>query len=151
MSNFDQIEPIATPIDVQIRWSDQDVNGHVNHVRILTLVEEARIRATQLWMGTTPGANGPTRVIRALNTSFKQEVQYGKNTTIWVWVPRIGTTSFVFGQLVTQQDEPCVYAEATMVMIDAATGRAKPHDAPFRRALEMHAGPVFSAESPKAC
>ena len=119
MSNFDQIRANATPIEIQLRWSDQDVNGHVNNVHILTLMEEARIRATQQWTATTPGLTGRRRVARALKTNFDREVHYGKATTVWVWIARIGSTSFVFGQLLAQDDQPCVYAEATMVVLDS--------------------------------
>ena len=144
MSNFDHIKTFATPIDVQLRWSDQDVNGHVNNARILTLLEEARIRVTKQWMDTVPGSSGPRRVVRALNASFDREVHYGKETTVWVWVPKIGRTSFVFAHLLSQDDHPCVYLEITMVVTDADTGRPKPHDAAYRQILEVHAGPALS-------
>lgn len=146
MSNFTEIQAIATPIDVQLRWSDQDINGHINNVRILTLVEEARILATQQWTDTTPGQSGPKRVTRAMNASFEREVQYGPETIVWAWITRIGSSSFTFGQLLTQHGQPCVYAEATMVVLDDETGKPKPHDEAFRRVLETHAGPGFSAE-----
>lgn len=143
MSNFDHIRTFATPIDVQLRWSDQDVNGHVNNARILTLLEEARIRVAKQWMDTVPGSNGPRRVVRALNTSFDREVHYDQEATVWMWIPKIGRTSFVFGHLLSQNDHPCVYMEVTMVVIDAQTGRPKPHDAAYRQILETHAGPAF--------
>lgn len=35
--------------DIELRWSDQDLLGHVNNAKLMTLAEEARIRAlTQL-------------------------------------------------------------------------------------------------------
>ncbi len=145
MSNFDEIRTLATPIAVQLRWSDQDINGHINNVQILTLMEEARIRATQQWTGTTPGDSGPRRIARALNTNFDREVHYGPDTTVWVWIPRIGTSSFVFGHLLVQDTQPCVYTEATMVIVDEHTGKPRPHDAVFRQELALHAGPAFSA------
>ena len=144
MSNFAQIQANATPIEVQLRWSDQDINAHINNARILTLMEEARIRATQLWTVTTPGMSGQQRVIRALNTNFDKQVQYGPETTVWVWIPRIGNTSFVFGQLLVQDGEARVYTEATMIVIDAKSGKPKPHDEAYRKELEAHAGPAFS-------
>lgn len=147
MSNFEQIQSTATPVNIQLRWSDQDVNGHINNARILTLIEEARIRVTRQWTATTPGSSGPKRVVRALNTSFEKEVHYGKDTTVWVWIPRIGNSSFVFGHLLTQDGEPCVYTEATMVIVDADTGAPKAHDDATRRALELHAGPAYSAHA----
>ena len=30
--------------EMQLRWSDQDALGHVNNARVITLMEEARIR-----------------------------------------------------------------------------------------------------------
>lgn len=146
MSNLAQIQMIATPIETSLRWSDQDINGHINNVRILTLMEEARIRATQLWTDTTPGTSGPRRLVRAMNTEFTQEVVYARDTTVWVWIPRIGTTSFVFGHLLVQEEEPCVYTEATMVVLDE-TGAPRPHDETYRKELEAHAGPAFSASA----
>lgn len=144
MSNFDQIRETATPIPLQLRWSDQDINAHVNNVQILVLMEEARVRATQQWTNTTPGASGPRRMIRAMNTDFNQEVHYGPDTTVWVWIPRIGNSSFVLGHLLVQEDQPCVYMEATMVVLDQETGKPKPHDDAFRQELERHAGPAFT-------
>lgn len=144
MSNLEAIQQVATPIDVQLRWSDQDINGHINNVRILTLMEEARIRVTQLWTDTTPGDSGPRRMARALNTDFNKEVHYGKETIIYVWISRIGNTSFTFGELLTQDGVPCVYTEATMVVVDATTGKPKPHDEQYRSLLEAHAGPAFT-------
>ena len=34
-------------MELQLRWSDEDALGHVNNARIVTLMEEARIRWTQ--------------------------------------------------------------------------------------------------------
>lgn len=144
MTNFEHIRQNATPIELQLRWSDQDVNGHINNVRILTLMEEARVRATQQWTDTTPGQSGPRRVVRALNTNFEREVNYSSEITVWVWIPRIGTSSFVLGHLLVQDGHPCVYTEATMVILDDDTGQPKPHDDAYRRTLERHAGPAFS-------
>lgn len=147
MSNLDKIQAIATPIDIELRWSDQDINGHVNNARILALVEEARIRTAQLWHASTPGAEGPKRVVRALNSIFDNEVHYGKETTVWVWVPKVGNTSFVIGQVLTQDDQPCVYTEATMVVVNADTGQPKSLDSTYRQELEARAGPAFTFQT----
>lgn len=146
MSNFEKIQAIATPIEVPLRWSDQDINGHVNNVRILTLMEEARIRATQEWTATTPGASGPIRAARALNASFAKEVNYGIDTRIWVWLNHIGNTSFVFGHLLVQDGQPCVYSEATMVMVDRETGKPKRLGDEDRQEFERHLGPAFMTD-----
>lgn len=146
MSSYEQAKTYATLVVVQIRWSDQDVNGHVNNARIVTLIEEARVRAMQRWTGSTPDGTGYRPTVRALNTTFDHEVRYGPETTIWVWIPRIGKTSFVVGHLLVQEGQPCVYTEMTMVVVDTATGKPKPHDAAYRQELEAHAGPAYSPD-----
>ncbi|HIY86936.1 MAG TPA: thioesterase family protein [Candidatus Yaniella excrementavium] len=146
MSDYQKIQAYATPVDVQIRWSDQDVNGHVNNARIMTLIEEARVRAVQQWTGTVPDGAGYRRAVRALHTTFDAEVHYGPETTIWVWIPRIGRTSYVVGHLLVQADQPCVYTEITIVVVDTATGKPKPHDRAYRNELETHVGPAYSPE-----
>ncbi|HEY4535651.1 MAG TPA: thioesterase family protein [Enteractinococcus sp.] len=143
MSNFDDIRQIATAIELAIRWSDQDINGHVNNARILTLMEEARVRAFQQWTSTTPDGKGYRRVVRALNTTFDREVHYGQDTTVWVWIPKIGKTSYVVGHLMVQDGQPCAYTEVTIVVIDSDTGRPKPHEAKYRAELERRSGPAY--------
>jgi len=144
MSNFEQIQLTATPVQVELRWSDQDVNGHVNNARILTVIEEARVRAVHQWTATMPDGTGYRRMVRALNTRFDREVQYGPETTVWVWIPRIGNTSYVVGHLLVQNNQPCVYTEVTIVVVDAATGAPQQHDEDYRHELERHSGPEFS-------
>ena len=43
--------------DVPVRWSDMDAFGHINHARIVTLMEEARVQ--WLLSGAGSEASGP--------------------------------------------------------------------------------------------
>ena len=38
-------DPAPFETELQLRWSDQDAYGHVNNGRLVTLAEEARVRA----------------------------------------------------------------------------------------------------------
>lgn len=122
----------AFSCQLQVRWSDQDVNAHVNNSRILTLTEEARVQATRAWTGAVPDA----RVVRAMNVSFDHPIHYGLPLDARVWVSRIGTTSFTFSHLLSQDDVPCAYVEAVVVTVDPTTGRPKPLTDQLRTALE---------------
>jgi len=144
VSSFELVQDYATPVPLQLRWSDQDVNGHVNNVRILTLMEEARVRVTTMWMDATSGSVGAKRLVRALNASFEAEVLYGKDTVVWMWICRIGGSSYDLSHLLVQDGGPCVYTEATMVVIDEFTRRPKVHSGTFRTHLEKHYGPAYS-------
>ena len=59
--------PVPFETEIQVRWSDEDRYGHVNNARLLTLTEEARVRATRAWSGVTPGRD-VHRVVRAMES-----------------------------------------------------------------------------------
>src|SRR5699024_1295251 len=48
--------------ELQLRWSDQDLLGHVNNARTVTLAEEARVRADTAWFDDA--AKVGSRVVR---------------------------------------------------------------------------------------
>ncbi|WP_051687752.1 MULTISPECIES: acyl-CoA thioesterase [Micrococcales] len=77
---------------VEIRWSDQDLMGHVNNARILTLVEESRI----LWLRSLNGWDrdiNPTVVVRT-EINYRKPVMYGPELVIELGVGRIGGSSY---------------------------------------------------------
>lgn len=143
MSNLKQIRELATSIELQVRWSDQDTNGHVNNARIVTLFEEARIRAREKWRGGAAELLEGKLLVRAQTTSFDREVHYGPDTTVLVWIPRVGNSSYVVGHLLVQDDQPCVYMEVTMVVVDAQTRKPMRHSDDFLQHLEANAGPQY--------
>lgn len=145
MSNLEELLKLATPIDLQLRWSDQDPNGHVNNANIGTLFEEARIRARSAWNADASPNTDEKVLVRAQNTTFDREVHYAADTTIWVWISKIGRTSHVVSHLLLQDHTPCVYMEVTMVTIDVDSGTPKVPNQEYRQQLETHSGPRYSA------
>ncbi|WFP16435.1 acyl-CoA thioesterase [Citricoccus muralis] len=124
----------AFTCDLEVRWSDQDLNGHVNNARVLTLAEEARVRADTAWSGTgSAGVGG--RVVRNLEVEFARALHYGRPVRATVWVGRIGRTSYTICHELSQQGQLCVYAECVMVNLDAETGRPAELDADARQVL----------------
>lgn len=107
----------AFTCDLAVRWSDQDLNGHVNNARVITLVEEARVQADLAWAGADT-AWGGGRVVRRLEVEYDRALHFGHPVEAAVWVGRIGRTSFTICHELSQQGQRCVYAECVMVMID---------------------------------
>ncbi|MDO5670164.1 MAG: thioesterase family protein [Corynebacterium sp.] len=106
--------------NLDVRWSDQDVNGHVNNANAVTLLEEARVRASMHWSGSAPGKNNP-RVVRAINVVFDAELAHAQPLSANIWVSRIGGTSFTIQHELIQNDTVCVTAEAVIVVLDRDT------------------------------
>lgn len=116
-------EPYRTRISP--RWSDQDLNGHVNHAAVVTLLEEARIQ----WRATTPGARTaaatPT-VVAALELNYRRPVIHGQDLTVELTVSRIGTSSYTLECAATQSGEVAVDGRTVLVAVSPETGAARP-------------------------
>lgn len=124
----------AFECDLQVRWSDQDLNGHVNNARVITLIEEARVLAGKSWSGTTPDGMTP-KVVRKLDVSFDRAVEYGSALLGRVWVTRVNNTSYIVCHELLQENRRCAYAEAVIVILDHSTGRPTPVPESLRKNL----------------
>jgi acyl-CoA thioester hydrolase len=104
---------------VQLRWSDPDMLGHVNHARALSLVEDARLAM----------ADGGSGVILArLEVDYLRQLYYrvGERLVVRSVVTRLGTKSFTVRQELVQDDQVAIRAEAVMVAFDFAADASRP-------------------------
>ncbi|MGH3991811.1 MAG: acyl-CoA thioesterase, partial [Pseudonocardiaceae bacterium] len=82
--------------DVAVRWSDMDVNGHVNNAQVVTLLEEAR---TELLFGegVRQGAQTLTDgvVVVELAVRYRAPLVYSaKPVQVALWVSELRGASF---------------------------------------------------------
>lgn len=110
--------------EIGVRWSDQDLNGHVNNAHAITLMEEACVRATLAWTGTSPTPKTP-HVVRTINADYDRELSYAP-VTARVWVSRLGRTSYTVTHELYQDGERCVHGDAVIVNLDPETRRPAP-------------------------
>lgn len=125
-----QAPPNALEIPIELRWSDQDLLGHVNNAKLMTLAEEARIRSLerlrrQLRLEGPPGY-GPADHANRFFAAIK----------VLVWISRIGNTSYVMQHELIQNGEVCVSVEAVVVMFDSQQQAPMPLPDEVRAALE---------------
>lgn len=136
--NFSAEAPqTAFRCELQLRWSDQDVLAHVNNARVVTLGEEARVRADQAWF--QDAAKVGSRVVRTQRIDFDAPIHYGPPLYASVWVTRIGRTSFTLIHDLWQDGQRCALIEAVMVDVDPESGRPVPISDADRKLLEAHA------------
>ncbi len=102
-------------VEIQLRWSDQDALGHVNNAKIVTLVEEARVR----WSGRHEGSElfEHGLVVASLKLDYLRPVYYSSYVIVRVGVQRIGTTSFVVRHIGYQDGTPVFDASNVMVAL----------------------------------
>lgn len=120
-----------------VRWSDQDINRHVNNARVVTLLEEARLAAIASWLGDE-GVPDPARprVVVSLTLDYLRSVDHGPELTARVWVSRLGRSSYTVAYELVQHGQVAVRARTVLVQTDQATGRSVPLPDHARATLE---------------
>jgi acyl-CoA thioester hydrolase len=100
---------------VQLRWSDPDSLGHVNHARALSLIEDAR---TAL-LGEGPDGQFPL-ILARLEVDYLRQLYYrvGERLVVRSHVVRLGGKSFTVRQELVQDDEVAIRADVVMVAFD---------------------------------
>ena len=100
---------------VQLRWSDPDSLGHVNHARALSLIEDARLAM----VGERPDGGA---ILARLEVDYLRQLYYraGEHVLVRSWVTRLGTKSVTVRQELVQDDEVAIRADVVLVMFDVA-------------------------------
>jgi acyl-CoA thioester hydrolase len=108
---------------VQLRWSDPDSLGHVNHARALSLVEDARFA-----MSEGPPARG--MILARLEVDYLHQLHYrsGERLRVSSWVTRLGSKSLTVRQELVQDDQVVLRVDCVLVTFDFATGASRPLD-----------------------
>jgi acyl-CoA thioester hydrolase len=106
---------------VQLRWSDPDSLGHVNHARALGLLEDARLAM----VADLPEA--PGLILARLEVDYLRQLYYrtGERLAVCSAVTRIGTKSFAVRQELVQDGQVAIRAVAVMVTFDFATDTSR--------------------------
>ncbi|MGZ4608663.1 MAG: acyl-CoA thioesterase [Actinomycetes bacterium] len=116
----------------QLRWSDPDMLGHLNHARILSLVEDARMAF--LSISPTVSADrgrSPRGVILArIEVDYLRQVRYrvGESLPVETWITKLGTKSLTMRQALSQDGKVALRADAICVAFDYDADRSRPFD-----------------------
>ena len=105
---------------VQLRWSDPDSLGHVNHARALSLIEDARLAMVD-------GPSGSV-ILARLEVDYLRQLYYrvGERPCVSSWVTRIGTRSLTVRPELVQDGEVAIRADIVLVMFDFTTDTSRP-------------------------
>ena len=111
---------------VQLRWSDPDSYGHVNHARALSLLEDARLAMAAQAPGTADGRT-PDVILARLEVDYLRQLDYRAREVVCVitWLTRMGTKSFTMRHELVQDGEVAIRADAVCVLFDYATNASR--------------------------
>jgi acyl-CoA thioester hydrolase len=108
---------------VQLRWSDPDSLGHVNHARALSLFEDARLAMA----GGLPGRG---MILARLEVDYLRQLYYrvGERLGVSSWVTRLGTRSFTVRQELVQDGQVVIRVDCVLVTFDFEADASRPLD-----------------------
>jgi acyl-CoA thioester hydrolase len=112
---------------IQLRWSDPDTYGHVNHARALSLLEDARLAIAAEAPGGVPGRQ-PDIILARLEVDYLRQLHYrvGERLCVRSWVTRMGTKSFTMRQELIQDDQAAIRLDAVLVVFEIADDASRP-------------------------
>lgn len=128
------LDPARYPFHCRIepRFTDLDVNRHVNNVAMCGLLQEARVRFHAA-SGYHEAAAGKTSMAASFSVAYIGEAYHPQPIDFYVAAKAIGRTSHALAHCAMQDGRTVAYAEAVIVTI--ANGRPDPHSAGFLDAI----------------
>ncbi len=137
---------MAVQHEIAVRWADLDLMGHVNNVRAMEFLQEARIALiTELGYAITADSAGVTfegvgQVIARHEVDYVAPILHSHgHVLVESWLDHIGRSSYTIVHVVTLPDGTvAIRSRATMVCIDPTTGRSAPIPELWRDSLAAH-------------
>ncbi len=114
------LEHVVFPVTVTIptRFADLDAQGHVNNAAVPLILQESRVdfNKTADFRGHLTGFRP---MVVGLSIEYAAELNHPGEIEILTGVSKIGRTSFSIQQVARQNGHTAVYAETTMVIVNA--------------------------------
>ena len=112
-------------VQVQVRFSETDMFGHVNNTVVFTYLEYARIEYLHAIKLMNQEGNIP--VVADLQCDYIRQMYFGEKITIYVKVAYIGNSSVDIHYLGKNEKGEIVFtARGTIVQINKQTGKGVP-------------------------
>ena len=121
----------------QLRFSDTDAMGHVNHARFATMFEDARIGLLRSIAGGADDLPARGMILARLEIDYLRPLMLDDEPArIRTRVIRIGTRSFAIDYELEHRGEVCARGESVLVAYDYAAAATRPLTAAERHHLE---------------
>ncbi|MBB6098803.1 acyl-CoA thioester hydrolase [Deinobacterium chartae] len=119
--------------DIQVRFGDTDMLGHINNAAYVQYLELARVAH----LGEIVRRGGPrlNMVLASLKVDFRREIKLGQRVQVELEVTRLGTSSFDYAYRVLADGELCAEASSVQVCVDPSSMRPLPLSGELRALL----------------
>lgn len=126
--------------DIQLRFSDVDVLGHVNNTAYFAFYDTGKAIYFTEVSGKKVDWRHVDRVIANVNCAFIEQIVYGEQIEVLTRVTEIGNKSFTMQQMLRDKVSGHVKSVATTVMVtfDIASRQTIPVPARTRQEIETY-------------
>lgn len=124
----------AYQTNIQMRYADIDIMGHLNNTTYLQYIETSRV---QLLMDTQVKRRCERSVVARIEIDYLAEVKYGQEIRIEILIERLGNTSWITLARILADGIPCAHVRTVEVQVNEQT-RPMPLDPPLREALAKY-------------
>lgn len=119
--------------EIETRFGDVDVQHHINNVAATDIIQEGRVRMAYKFDFASV-IQEQRLVVASMTFEFASEMLHPAPVLVSSGVLEIGRTSYLLGQLASQNGTICAYAEIVQVASD--NKGAAPFNPEWRAALE---------------
>lgn len=108
-----------TETDIQIRFADIDILGHINNVNLQHYFDLGKFDYYRdvLGIDAFPGGCGEFPITAATETSYLAQTRYGEPIYVETTMPEIGDKSMIVKQRIVSRSTGEVKAESRSVMV----------------------------------
>ena len=106
--------------DIETRWYDEDMLGHLNHGTAVTLIEDVRVRhAADIGLEPYDKYKFPF-IVASMKFDYIKQISHPEKLTIGIKVSRIGEKSFdyEYGMFKEDDTECAIKCYMTLVCFD---------------------------------
>jgi acyl-CoA thioester hydrolase len=114
--------------DIETRWYDEDMLGHLNHGTAVTLIEDVRVRhAADIGLEPYDRYKFPF-IVASMRFDYFKQISHPEKLTIGIRVSRIGGKSFdyEYGIFKEGENECAIKCEMTLVCFDFTDQKSIP-------------------------
>lgn len=147
--------------EIQARYRDVNLGGHVDNVEAIRVIDEARIQFLRFARlpaedGTAPGVlaelpSGVVELVGSQRVDYHAEMRFApfQPFLVRIWVSRIGGSSFSVATEVRVEPgrAPALVAETALVLWDHNTQASWPIADDVRRSLQRYLGEPVTLRS----
>lgn len=137
IENFEQWkEEFEFSINIDIRFSEVDMFGHMNNVATFDYFEEARIKYMKHIGLFTDLAGDEVPVVGDLQCDYHRQVYFGESVQIYVKANSVGNSSLDLHYLgVNESGEVCFTGRGVIINMNKKTGKSAPLSEEYKNTI----------------